>query len=189
MSADGAAVNPELSPDKAIGRRDSSPDLALSGAFPNPEADVLRNSLSAVMLEYHEQAKKFASLAADHARQSQEIAALTAQNAELSRDLAAGADAAARRAAAEAERDDLRSKFDDVRSKLDELRLEYNELLRRHGFERERSEQLEKRLCEIESSTSWRATRRLRALFARHPRLRRFVTTIGLRARRGNGAV
>jgi DNA-binding response OmpR family regulator len=149
MSADGAALNP----DHAIEPRGSSSDPAQRGALPGRgEADVLRNSLSAVMLEYHEQSKKSASMAADQARQSQEIARLTAQNLQLSRNLAALADAATRRAAAEAERDQLRA----------------------------RCSELEKRLFDIEASTLWVATRRLRKVFTRHPRLRRFVKTIRL---------
>jgi len=151
MSADGAAMNPELFPDDTIRRQGCSPHLGQSGPLPNSgEVDVLRNSLSAVMLEYHEQSKKSASLAEDHARQSQEIAALTAQNLQISRDLAARADAAARCAAAEAERDALRSQCSE----------------------------LEQRLFDIESSTSWIATRRFREVFTRHPRLRRLVTMI-----------
>jgi chromosome segregation ATPase len=183
MSAEGAAVNPEPFPDQAIGRAPSSPDLAWRGAFPTPaEVDVLRNSLSAVMVKHREQSKQLTALAADHARQSREVAALSAQNLELSRNTAAlgverdnlakaCADAAGGRAAAEAERDDLRYKYDDVR-------LEYDELLGHHGLEREWSQQLEKRLGEIESSNSWRATRRLRAFFARHPLLRRLAASM-----------
>jgi chromosome segregation ATPase len=136
MSMQGAATNSET--DGAIRVRDSSPDLVPGGAAsPTAEVDVLRNSLSAVMAEYHEQAKRFA---ADHARQSQEIAALTAQNLQLSRDLAALA-------------------------------------VERDGLSSQRSE-LAKRLSDIESSTSWVATRRLRESFARHPRLRRLLTRI-----------
>jgi chromosome segregation ATPase len=139
MSMQGAATNSE--PDGAIRLPDSSGDLVHGGApSRSAEVDVLRNSLSAVMVECHEQAKKFASLAADHSKQSQEIAALTAQNLQLSRDLAALA----------VERDGLGS----------------------------RRSELEKRLSDIESSTSWVATRRLRERFARHPRLRRLLTRI-----------
>jgi hypothetical protein len=113
MSMQGAARNSEA--DGAIRLPDSSGDLVHGGApAHSAEAHVLRNSLSAVMLEYHEQSKKFADMAADHAR----------------------------------------------------LRARCNEL--------------EKRLFEIESSTSWVATRRLRELFTRLPRLRRLVTTIRL---------
>jgi chromosome segregation ATPase len=153
MSADGAAMRAASSLDGTTVRRDASSDLARTGASANQrEVDVLRNSLSAVMVEYHEQSKKFASVAEDHARQSQEIARLTAQNLQLSRNLAALADAATRRATAEAEGDELRA----------------------------RCSELEKRLFDIESSTSWVATRRLREVLTRHPRLRRLVTTIRL---------
>jgi hypothetical protein len=140
MSMQGAAMNSET--DGAIRVRGSSGDLHGGAPAHSAEVDVLRNSLSAVMVECHEQSKKFASLAADHARQSQEIAALTVQNLQLSRDLAGLA----------VERDAL----DSHRSEL------------------------EKRLSDIESSTSWVATRRLREAFARFPRLRRLVTTIRL---------
>jgi chromosome segregation ATPase len=169
MSADGAAVKRESSRDDPIGRREFSPGLADSGASANPaEVDVLRNSLSAVMVEHHEQSKKFASLAADHAGQSQDIATLTAQNIELSRDFATLA----------GKRDALATERDDLRTTCHELRSEYNELLGAHAFQRERAEKLEKRLFEIESSTSWLATRRVRALFARHPRLHRLAMTV-----------
>ena len=135
----GTATNSET--DGAIRLPDSSGDLVHGGApSRSAEVDVLRNSLSAVMVEYHEQAKNFTTVTADHARQSQEIAALTAQNLQLSRDLAALA----------AEREALNSQ----RSELD------------------------KRLSEIESSSSWIATRRLRQVFGRHPGLRRLVRTI-----------
>jgi chromosome segregation ATPase len=162
MSANGAASNPASGDGRTIGLRDASSAFARSGALPDSaEMDVLRNCLSAVMLEHHEQSKKFATVAADHARQSKENAVLTAQNLQLSRDVAtlagerdalatARADAVALCAAAEAERDELRSKC----SKLDE------------------------HLSDIESSTSWVATRRLREVFDRHPRLRRLATTI-----------
>ena len=81
MAADGAAMGAASSLDGTIVRRDASCDLARTGASAHPrEVDVLRNSLSAVMVEYHEQAKNFTTMTADHARQSQEIAALTAQN-------------------------------------------------------------------------------------------------------------
>src|SRR5262249_46258826 len=147
MSADGAAIRPALS------QGDASSDLAGTGASANPdEVEVLRNSLSAIMVEHHEQAKKLASAAADQAIKAQEIAALTAQNLELSRELAARADAAARCAAAEAQCEALRSNCRD----------------------------LEERLAAIQTSASWRATRRLRAVFGRHPRLHRLVKTIRL---------
>jgi hypothetical protein len=120
MSANGAAMNP----DNAIEPRGSSPKAGQSGALPGQgEADVLRNSLSAVMLEYHEQSKKFASMSADYAR--------------------------------------LRA----------------------------RCSELERRLFDIESSTSWVATRRLREVFIRHPRLHRLVTTIRLALARQSRAV
>jgi hypothetical protein len=158
MSEDGAALNP----DHAIESPDSLPDPAQRGAFPGrSEADVLRNSLSAVMVEYHEQAKNFTTLTADHARQAQEMARLTAQNLDLSRKLATLAEAATRCAAAEAERDALRA----------------------------RCAELERRLFEIESSTSWVATRWLRQVFTRHPRLRRLVTTIRLALAPHSGAM
>jgi hypothetical protein len=47
----------------------------------------------------------------------------------------------------------------------------------REALNSQRSE-LDKRLCEIESSSSWVATRRLRKVFGRHPGLRRLVRTI-----------
>ena len=131
----GAATNSETG--GAI-VRDSSGDLVHGGApSRSAEVDVLRNSLSAVMVECHEQAKRFA---ADHAKQSQEIAALTAQNLQLARDLATLA-------------------------------------VERDGLASQRSE-LEKRLSDIEASTSWVVTRRLREGFARYPRLRRLVTRV-----------
>ena len=161
MSVDGPAIKPGSLRTAGVPARDCSPDLAQSGPSSNSaEVGVLRNSLSAVMLEHHEQAKKFASMAADHARQSQEIARLTAQNLQLSRNLAALADAATRRATAEAERDELRA----------------------------RCSELEKRLFDIEASTSWVATRRLREVFTGHPRLRRLVTTIRRALARHSGA-
>jgi hypothetical protein len=95
MSADGAALNP----DHAFESPGSSPDPAQSGALPGRGgADVLRNSLSAVMLEYHEQSKRSASMAADHARQL--------------------AEAATRCAAAEAERDELRARCSELEKRL-----------------------------------------------------------------------
>jgi hypothetical protein len=124
MSADGAAMGAASPLDGTIVRRDASSDLAQAAASANPrEVDVLRNSLSAVMVEYHEQSKKFASMSADHAR--------------------------------------LRA----------------------------RCSELERRLFDIESSTSWAATRRLREVFIRHPRLHRLVTTIRLALARQSGAV
>jgi hypothetical protein len=136
MSMQGAATNSET--DGAIRVRDSSRDLVHGGATsPSAEVDVLRNSLSAVMVECHEQAKRFA---ADHAKRSQEIAALTTQNLQLMRDLAALA-------------------------------------VERDGLASQRSE-LEKRLSDIEASTSWVVTRRFREGFARYPRLRRLVTRV-----------
>lgn len=133
MSVQGAAANPELASGGATRAGDSSRDHGHGRASHSAEADVLRNSLSAVMVEYHEQTKKLASMAADHARQSQEIAAM-----------------AARHAAGEAERDALRAEC----------------------------RELEKRLSDIQSSTLWVATRRLREVFTRHPRLRRLITKI-----------
>jgi hypothetical protein len=152
MSADGAAIRP-ASIEGTSARGDNSSNLAGAGASANPaEVEVLRNSLSAIMVEHHEQSKKLASMTADHASKAQEIAALTAQNLELSRELAARADAAVRCAAAEAQCEALRSNCRD----------------------------LEERLAAIQASTSWRATSRLREIFGRHPRLHRFVKTIRL---------
>jgi septal ring factor EnvC (AmiA/AmiB activator) len=132
-------MDPDWSSHHTIRQQGSSPDLGSSAALPNrAEVDVLRNSLSAVMLEYHEESKKSAALAEDHARQSQEIA-----------------DAAARRAAVEAERDELLLKCSE----------------------------LERRLSDIESSTSWVATRRLREVLTRYPRLRRLLRQFGARER------
>jgi hypothetical protein len=103
MSVQGAGINPEIS---SNGARDSSRDLIHGGGSSNSaEVDVLRNSLSAVMLEHHAQSKKLASLAA-------------------------------------------------------------------------KCSELEQRLRDIESSASWVAIKRLREILARHPRLRRLVTTI-----------
>src|SRR5262249_34723370 len=68
MSADGAAIGPALSIGGTIARGDASSDLAGIGASANAdEVEVLRNSLSAIMVEHHEQAKKLASAAADQA--------------------------------------------------------------------------------------------------------------------------
>ena len=109
----GTAANSET--DGAIRVRDSSRDLVSGGASSDSaETDVLRNALSAVMVEYHEQTKRLSDL--------------TAQNLQL-------------------------------RSKCSEL---------------------EKCLFDIEASTSWGATKRLREMFSRHPRLRRLVTTVRL---------
>src|ERR1043166_3715898 len=84
MSADGAAMRAASSLDGTMVRRDASSDLTQTGASAHPrEVDGLRNSLSAVMVEYHEQSKNFTAVTADHARQSQEIAALRAERDEL----------------------------------------------------------------------------------------------------------
>jgi len=200
MSAGGAlAISPGSSRDDAIQSFDSSSDVALGGGPPDAgELDVLRNSISAIMAEHHEQSKNLADLAACHATQAQEIAALTErslqlsqenlqlsrenaqlsqhnaqlsqENVQLSQDsvllsqdlaalsverdalAAAGAEAAARCAASAAETGALRAKCSELEGRLDD----------------------------IESSTSWRATKRLREAFTRHPRLRRWVTTIRL---------
>jgi hypothetical protein len=66
MSANGLASS-DLPPGHAINGRDSSSALAPGAARANPgEADVLRNALSAVMLEYHEQSKKLADVTAQN---------------------------------------------------------------------------------------------------------------------------
>ncbi len=88
MSADGAASNRDAVPDHAIHPRESPPALALGGASPHrAEADVLRKSLSAVMVEYHEQSKRNLQLSRDVAALAGERDALRLQRGELEKRL------------------------------------------------------------------------------------------------------